>query len=250
MPEPLEGNSLRIEKQAFVDITKDPKTLKCRKSPGIKGKDPDEDTLVSLDNGKVVTVKDGPIEKDSHAWWKVEPLRHEPCWAAESDSNERLLTPLVPTWTGPPPEMSNCPNELGKHPEIDIHEQWMFDEINDFREKNGLLRLKWDARLNTAADWFSGSSYTGSHEDSLGNHIDTRVKCFGFQFGATEVLSNTSDKSHEGVEYAFHWWSVVSHAHREQLLKPNVRLIGIGHSQNSPDASYEWVWVVTLGPFP
>lgn len=136
------------------------------------------------------------------------------------------------------------------HPEIDDAEQWMFEQINSLRQANGRQPLTWDLNLNEAADWFSASPYTGSHYDYLQNDINTRVSCFGFPQWATEVLARFKDDAHEGGEGAFNFWTVVSAAHREQLLRHDVAVMGIGHTKEPPNAPNDWVWVVDLGPQP
>jgi len=123
----------------------------------------------------------------------------------------------------------SCPQE-SFHPEIDEHETWLFNAINQYRQNNGLVSLSWDIRLNNAADWFAGSSYTGSHTDSLGNNINARVACFGYDTWSTEVLSNRSDETHDSADTSLAWWKNSS-AHNAQLLRNDVQKIGIGHAQ-------------------
>ena len=185
-------------------------------------------------------------------WWRV-PVDGSTGWVAaavtELINPDNVEIPVVESLPTPAPPGGTCPDGPGAHPEIDEHEQWMFDAINQFRAENGKPALVWDENLNKSADWFAGSTYTGSHVDSLGNGIDARVRCFGFTQIATEVLASVNSfQVHEGAEEALHFWLVDSPSHREQLELVNPQFVGVGHSLNPPGASHDWVWVVTFGP--
>jgi len=103
------------------------------------------------------------------------------------------------------------------------------------RRENGLPPLRWNHQLQDAARWFANdaaaraSAYCG-HEDSLGRNPGARFTYFGYQnshaWGENVVCGLTRPES------AVNGW-MNSPGHRQNLLHPLYREIGVGYIQNS-----------------
>lgn len=103
------------------------------------------------------------------------------------------------------------------------------------RREHGLPPLRWNKQLQDAARWFATNAteragpYCG-HEDSLGRNPGARFTYFGYQnshaWGENVVCGMTRPES------AVNGW-MNSAGHRQNILHPLYREIGVGYIQNS-----------------
>ena len=105
-------------------------------------------------------------------------------------------------------------------------------QTNLARREQGLAPLRWNQELTAAARWFSQDSVEHratngcDHVDSLGRSTGARIAAFGYPsaggWGENVVCGLTSPTA------AVNGW-LNSAEHREQLLNPTFREIGIGY---------------------
>lgn len=138
--------------------------------------------------------------------------------------------------------------------------------INGFRAENGLGALKYDATLDSAAEWHSAyMAKTGvlSHTESLYPTPQSRIekydpKAFAGKFDRYEVLENANRGAHYGkaitdsliVVQAFEAWKG-SPPHRAAMLNAKAQFVAFGDSFTSeirkpfPDTFFT-VWTSML----
>jgi len=99
------------------------------------------------------------------------------------------------------------------------------------RRERGLPPLRWNAQLSNAARWFSWDSvaqrpnpYCG-HEDTLGRWPGDRARLFGYLGTAGAENAFCGDVT---PQQAIDGW-MQSEGHRENLLAPNWREVGLGY---------------------
>jgi uncharacterized protein YkwD len=120
---------------------------------------------------------------------------------------------------------------------------WVYDEArtvylgNLARRQNGVPPLRWNRQLTQAARWFSWdsvenrpASYCG-HQDTQGHWPDWRALAFGYQgyAGAENAFCG-----YVTPEQAIQGW-MNSPGHRDNLLDPNSREVGLGYYLRTSD---------------
>jgi uncharacterized protein YkwD len=105
------------------------------------------------------------------------------------------------------------------------------------RRANGVPPLRWNRQLTDAARWFSEDStekrpagFCG-HQDSQGGWPDDRALTFGYLGGAG---AENAFCGYVTPEYAILGW-MDSPGHRDNLLDPNSREIGLGYYRRLSD---------------
>ena len=152
--------SLIVGEQAVVQNTIG-SGLACRICPGKQDYPPE----VWLENGKVVTVKDGPVSvaQDSWLWWQVALSNQETCWAAEGNDRVRWLSLLVtptsmPTQTIPiplPVPPPSTPTPTPTYRARDCFEGDSFGFIEDEnREGHHYVEFHVDVSVDEYDEWF------------------------------------------------------------------------------------------------
>ncbi len=105
------------------------------------------------------------------------------------------------------------------------------------RRDNGVPPLRWNRELTHAARWFSWDSTQNrpagfcGHQDSLGGWPGDRARAFGYlgSAGAENAFCG-----YVSPEYAINGW-MNSPGHRENLLSPGHREIGLGYYRRDGD---------------
>ena len=105
------------------------------------------------------------------------------------------------------------------------------------RQANGVPPLRWNTQLTHAARWFSWDSVENrpsgfcGHQDTQGNWPDYRAVYWGY-LGAAGA--ENAFCGYVSPEYAIQGW-MDSSGHRENLLDPNSREIGMGYYHRDSD---------------
>lgn len=135
-----------------------------------------------------------------------------------------------PGWTqgsGPPPQPANM-----------IYNEMQTVYLGNLaRRDNGVPPLRWNAPMTDAARWFSWDSVENrdstfcGHKDTLGRWPSTRVPAFGYQgfCGAENAYCG-----YVTPQQAIDGW-MASEGHRENLLDPCSREVGLGYYQRESD---------------
>ncbi|MBC7643824.1 MAG: CAP domain-containing protein [Thermoleophilia bacterium] len=119
--------------------------------------------------------------------------------------------------------------------------------INRFRHAHGLSRLTINTKLNRSANWLGrdmASKDYFSHTDSLGRRPDKRMEESG-NYPANAWHAENLASGYRNAESTFEQWRD-SPEHREILLSPNYRVIGIALVYNA-DSRYGWYWAADFG---
>ncbi len=122
---------------------------------------------------------------------------------------------------------------------LSSQEQSMLQQVNQYRQQNGLSPLNQQTDLNRAAAWFSKDLYTHDargHIDSLGRDPAKRTSDCGYAY-PNSVGENTGGSN--SVTGMLDWWKG-SDGHNQQLLKPTYKTIGVGNTGD------RWVLVFSL----
>lgn len=123
---------------------------------------------------------------------------------------------------------------------ISDQEQQLVTRINEFRVANGLNALKLSPSLSRAAAWMSEDLVSHgifSHTDSLGRSAFARVQQCGYSSsGAGENIAAGTG----GADGVFRAWEG-SADHRQNMLKPNWTVIGVGKTG--------YVWTADFGSY-
>lgn len=125
-------------------------------------------------------------------------------------------------------------------------EQEMFEQINDYREEQGLSPLNWSPLLKKAATWMSNDMLnhaTLSHIDSLGRTIDARIADCGYPTPAS--FGENIDSGTATASSVLATWK---HAppHNAALLSNTFTEIGISLATGSAQQAF---WTLNLaGP--
>jgi uncharacterized protein YkwD len=105
------------------------------------------------------------------------------------------------------------------------------------RRANGVPPLRWNRQLTQAARWFSWDSTENrtagfcGHQDTKGNWPDARALTFGYLGGAG---SENAFCGYVTPEDAIQGW-MGSSGHRDNLLAPGSREIGLGYYRRASD---------------
>lgn len=131
--------------------------------------------------------------------------------------------------------LTNCSTDTAS---LNAAEQRMLELHNDYRADAGLQPLSASPSLNRAAAWKSqdpsGSVANLSHTDSLGRNPSERAQDCGYPGRAAENIA----AGFGSADAAFQAW-LGSTGHRQNILTPHYRAIGIGVSGGS--------WTVKFG---
>lgn len=122
--------------------------------------------------------------------------------------------------------LTNCDTSTAG---LNAAEQQVVSEINAFRAENGLPPLKVSPNLSRAAAWMvedmAAKGYF-SHTDSLGRSAFTRVRQCGYVgSGAGENLAVGF-----GASTVVAAWKGSTMGHREAMLSPMWKVIGVGNA--------------------
>lgn len=124
--------------------------------------------------------------------------------------------------------------------EISLEEQNLLDQINAYRQQQGLNALTWSDSLIRAASWMSNDMLTHkslSHIDSLGRKMSTRLTNCGY----TPYISvgENLDSGAKDSTTTFQAWKH-SPPHNANLLNNNYKEAGIAFAYDSTNNSYYW----------
>jgi uncharacterized protein YkwD len=137
------------------------------------------------------------------------------------------------------------PAHAAARPVLDPQEQAMCRQINAYRAAKGLRALKISPKLTRAAQWMSRSMATHDyfdHVDSYGRDTTARIRSFGYRF------TGTGENLAAGMSTAratFRQWKN-DPPHRAIMLKPQLRVIGIGRDYGA-GSMFGWYWSATFG---
>ncbi len=118
----------------------------------------------------------------------------------------------------------------------DTMEQAMLAMVNQERKKRDLVELRWDDRLATLAEAHSKDMLAKNyfaHEDPRGRTAADRAAKAGIVFmmiGENLAFAKTLSQAHDGL--------MKSPGHRENILRPEFRRVGIGIIRLPPDTRY------------
>lgn len=131
--------------------------------------------------------------------------------------------------------LTNC-SVTSSELSLDSKEQNMLQQVNQYRQQNGLSPLAQQTDLNRAAAWFSKDLHANDargHVDSLGRDPSARTRDCGYAY-PNSVGENTGTSN--SVASMLDWWKG-STGHNQQLLKSTYKTIGVGNTGN------KWVLV-------
>ena len=119
--------------------------------------------------------------------------------------------------------------------------------INRFRRGHGRAPLVIDPQLDVAANWMgrdmAAKDYF-SHTDSCGRDPFMRMKVVAHYRDSGWRGENLAS-GHGDFESTFQQWKH-SPEHRQILLNPRFRVIGIAETYNA-DSTYGWYWTADFG---
>jgi uncharacterized protein YkwD len=117
----------------------------------------------------------------------------------------------------------------------------VLSNLNAQRKANGLSPLKLSTKLDKAAQGHACDNATRrsiSHDSSDGGTLKTRLRKAGYRFRA--AAENTGRGFGTGTR-AVEWWMNSPH-HRDNILFPRVKDVGIGIAlSDAPDNKLHWV---------
>ena len=123
----------------------------------------------------------------------------------------------------------------------DALQQEVLAHLNAQRKAHGLAPFKLATRLDKAAQGHAcdnAARRSISHESSDGGTLKTRLRKAGYKFRA--AAENTGRGFGSGAR-AVEWW-MNSPKHRENILFPRVKEVGIGIALSAaPDNKLHWV---------
>lgn len=138
---------------------------------------------------------------------------------------------------------NNDPHDCGVPPgqlQILEEEQKLFDQINAYREQNGLNKLAWSNSLIQAAKWMSNDMLQNNylrHTDSLGRDLNTRLTDCGYSpfiSAAENIDSGTGDSV-----TIFQAWKH-SPPQNANILNKDFKEAGIALANTPGTESYYW----------
>jgi uncharacterized protein YkwD len=139
-----------------------------------------------------------------------------------------------------------CPTQPAT---LDAEEQAFLTAINEYRVRNGVGPLALSPTLGRAAEWHSADMAANnyfSHSDKAGRNASGRARECGYPADIGENIAAGSEAD-SGAE-AFSMF-VKSTAHRDNMLHPAYKYIGIARA-NNPGSTYNWYWTTDLGTEP
>jgi len=144
----------------------------------------------------------------------------------------------------------------GQTPTLDSEQLSFVSLINNYRAQNGAGPLQVSIALENSSQWMSNdmaSKNYFSHTDSLGRDPFTRMAAFGYNYATYEgenIAAGYSD-----AQNTFTQWQTAcdpgsngacTYAHRQNMLNPAYKVIGIGRAYNA-SAAYRWYWTTDFG---
>jgi uncharacterized protein YkwD len=129
-------------------------------------------------------------------------------------------------------------------PTLDSEEQALRTQINAYRAAHGLRALRISAPLTRAAEWMSRDMVTHDyfdHIDSRGRDYMRRILAFGFRGTKGENLAGGSGDAAATFEML-----KSSAAHRRNMLRPTLKVIGIARAYGEA-TMLGWYWTTTFG---
>lgn len=139
----------------------------------------------------------------------------------------------------------------------DPEEMALLQQINTYREANGLADLTLSPTLGAAARHHSESMATFNYFDSShdlrfeGPDQDQTISWqqnianAGYPDNTHTSRAENLAAGYESAAETLQQWQN-SPSHNEHLLSPKYKAIGIGQAYN-PDSEYRWYWTVTFG---
>jgi uncharacterized protein YkwD len=127
----------------------------------------------------------------------------------------------------------------------DPEERSLCQQINVFRAQHGLTRLRLSSALTRAAQWLSDDMARNDyidHVDSFGRTTVTRLRSFGYR--STTMGENLAGGASSAAATLLQWRR--SPPHRLMLLRPGLRVLGIGRAHRA-GTMLEWYWTATFG---
>jgi len=129
---------------------------------------------------------------------------------------------------------------------LDGEELAFLQLINDYRSRHGVEPLHASPALRRAAAWMAtdmaGHGYFG-HADSLGRRVAGRALDCGYASPAGENMAAGDETATGGHVFDLF---VGSGVHRENMLDPRYRVIGIARA-GGPSSGTGWYWVTDFG---
>jgi uncharacterized protein YkwD len=123
---------------------------------------------------------------------------------------------------------------------ISSEEKKLFDQINSYRQQQGVGKLDWSVDLIRSATWMSNDMLTNnylSHTDSSGRGINTRIENCGYLGAAS--FGEVVDSGTQDASSIFQTWQH-SPAQNNNMLNPNYKEAGIALATNPVNNSYYW----------
>jgi uncharacterized protein YkwD len=136
-------------------------------------------------------------------------------------------------------------------------EEWVFlNLINDYRAQHGVGPLRVSAALQNSSRWMSTDMATknyAGHTDSLGRDPHTRMVAFHYPYSpwGENIAGGFPD-----AQNALHDWDEAcdanaagrcTYGHRNNMLNPNFKVIGIGRAYKAGSAYGGWYWTTDFG---
>lgn len=128
----------------------------------------------------------------------------------------------------------------------DSQESAFLTLINTYRAEHDLAALRLSRALGAAAEQHSRDMANGdyfAHTLSDGTSWSDNIKKHGYD--DETALGENIAAGNASAEATFNQW-VASTSHRENMLNPDFKAIGIGRASNE-DSSYDWYWTTTFG---
>ena len=130
-------------------------------------------------------------------------------------------------------------------PNLDPQELALCQQINAYRASHGLAALRVSRALTRAAGWMSldmASHDTFDHIDSRGRDFNRRIRAFGYRgmTMAENLVGGTGDAAASFRQLR------ASPAHRKNLLRAKLTMVGIGRAY-AADTMLGWYWSTTYG---
>ncbi|MEI6046929.1 MAG: CAP domain-containing protein [Chloroflexota bacterium] len=161
--------------------------------------------------------------------------------AAPTTTNPSSTTAAPTTTIVPQTGTTPTPTVLATL-KLDLEEDLVFQQINQYRLQNGKSALRLDDRLISAARWYSNDMatknyYTNSHSDSLLRNFSQRLVEFGFT--TVPLGESTAHGYATAAEVVSAWKNSVPD--NDTLLGSGFNSIGVGRAYNAnSDSKYYW----------
>ncbi|MBC7644898.1 MAG: CAP domain-containing protein [Thermoleophilia bacterium] len=118
--------------------------------------------------------------------------------------------------------------------------------INNYRAAHGLKRLRFDKRLLKTADWMAADMPRYDYFDHV-DHLtrDPFARLNDFKYPENTWRGENLAAGNEDPQSTFQQW-VDSIPHRENMLNPNYRAVGLSRVCND-DSQFDCYWVTEFG---